>query len=88
MTFGIFVCIKCSGFHRELGTHITKVRSVQLDKWKMDDIKVYQQMNNEVANEFWEHKLSEPFHDKLQADDYRLGQFIRDKYEFKKMVEK
>lgn len=30
---GILVCIECSGIHRNLGTHISKVRSLELDDW-------------------------------------------------------
>jgi hypothetical protein len=31
--FGVLVCLKCAGFHRSLGTHITSVRAVKLDSW-------------------------------------------------------
>ena len=37
---GVFVCIKCAGIHRQIGVHISKVKSTQFDKWK----------NNELSN--------------------------------------
>jgi hypothetical protein len=38
---GVFLCIRCGGLHRSLGTHISKVKSVTLDKWTDDQIEVY-----------------------------------------------
>lgn len=37
---GILVCIACSGVHRSFGTHMSKVRSVELDDeiWKNENI--------------------------------------------------
>ena len=40
VTFGTFVCWDCSGIHRSLGAHISKVKSVQLDEWKDSDVQV------------------------------------------------
>ena len=34
INLGIMLCIECSGIHRGLGVHISKVRSVQLDDWE------------------------------------------------------
>lgn len=35
INLGVLVCIQCSGIHRSLGVHISKVRSLTLDK--LDD---------------------------------------------------
>ncbi len=33
INLGVFVCIKCSGCHREIGVHVTKIKSINLDLW-------------------------------------------------------
>lgn len=40
VNLGVFDCIKCAGIHRNLGVHISKVRSVTLDKWTDDQVEV------------------------------------------------
>ena len=37
---GCFLCIRCGGLHRKMGTHISKVKSITLDAWDDDMIKV------------------------------------------------
>ena len=33
VNFGVLVCIECSGIHRNLGTHLSRIRSLELDDW-------------------------------------------------------
>eukprot|EP00826_Nyctotherus_ovalis_P054992 TRINITY_DN726_c0_g1_i19.p2 TRINITY_DN726_c0_g1~~TRINITY_DN726_c0_g1_i19.p2 ORF type:complete len:112 (+),score=10.55 TRINITY_DN726_c0_g1_i19:79-414(+) len=40
-SFGVLICIRCSGFHRKLRTHVTKVRSLDLDRWTSDQLDLY-----------------------------------------------
>jgi len=60
INLGIVICIECSGIHRSLGTHISKVRSVTLDtnSFTPDVIDVLLKLGNGISNSIWEAKLS------------------------------
>ena len=50
---GVFLCINCSGIHRSLGTSISKIKSIKLDRWSSRDIKLLSSIGNKKANEYW-----------------------------------
>lgn len=54
LNLGALMCIECSGIHRNLGTHVSRVRSLDLDDWPIELIKVMSSIGNELANSVWE----------------------------------
>lgn len=77
---GCFICIRCSGIHRSMGTHISKVKSVDLDAWTDEQVELMIKWGNEKANWYWESKLPENY----VPNDLKIENFIRTKYEMKK----
>ena len=79
-TFGMFICLNCSGIHRALGTHVTLVRSVELDTWTDDQASTMEHVGNVTGNQFWESKVPKNFSRPSPQDRAHLEKFIHDKY--------
>ncbi|OLL23563.1 hypothetical protein NEOLI_004559 [Neolecta irregularis DAH-3] len=69
ISYGIFICLECSGQHRSLGTHISFVRSVTMDTWSDAQVKKMEIGGNAKVLEFFE-----------QSPEYLSSMSIKDKY--------
>ncbi|KAL1914829.1 uncharacterized protein VTP21DRAFT_7921 [Calcarisporiella thermophila] len=56
-SFGVLLCIECSGIHRSLGVHVSKIRSVTLDIWEPEAVDVMLQLGNTRINSIFESKI-------------------------------
>uniref|UniRef100_A0A8C2ICY4 ArfGAP with dual PH domains 2 n=1 Tax=Cyprinus carpio TaxID=7962 RepID=A0A8C2ICY4_CYPCA len=86
-TLGIFVCLNCSGTHRNLST-ISRIKSIRLDFWDDELVQFMKSNGNRAAKNFYE-KYVPVFYYQPQPDDCEVlrEQWIRAKYERKEFTE-
>jgi len=87
LNLGVLVCIECSGIHRNLGSHISRVRSLDLDEWPPGHIAVMTSLGNYIANSVWEARTP-PSHRKPGPESSREDKerYIQAKYDRKEWI--
>uniref|UniRef100_A0A7N8YDT0 Arf-GAP with coiled-coil, ANK repeat and PH domain-containing protein n=1 Tax=Mastacembelus armatus TaxID=205130 RepID=A0A7N8YDT0_9TELE len=90
INLGITLCIVCSGIHRSLGVHFSKVRSLTLDSWEPELIKLMCELGNTVINRIYEARIDEITIKKPHPSSPRGDKesWIRSKYVEKKFIQK
>jgi Arf-GAP/SH3 domain/ANK repeat/PH domain-containing protein len=89
INLAIILCIECSGIHRSLGTHISKVRSLTLDinSFTTDIVELLLLVGNRISNMVWEAKLDSSMKPTPQATREQRLKFITAKYVERAYVE-
>ncbi|KAJ5818263.1 hypothetical protein N7474_003854 [Penicillium riverlandense] len=89
INLGIILCIECSGIHRSLGTHISKIRSLTLDvhSFSNDIVEILLQIGNRVSNMIWEATLDQTLKPNAGSTREQRLRFITAKYVDRAYVE-
>uniref|UniRef100_A0A2K5ZRH4 Arf-GAP with coiled-coil, ANK repeat and PH domain-containing protein n=1 Tax=Mandrillus leucophaeus TaxID=9568 RepID=A0A2K5ZRH4_MANLE len=90
INLGVLLCIECSGIHRSLGVHCSKVRSLTLDSWEPELLKLMCELGNRAVNQIYEAQCEGPGSRKPTASSPRQDKeaWIKDKYVEKKFLRK
>ncbi|XP_006873744.1 PREDICTED: arf-GAP with GTPase, ANK repeat and PH domain-containing protein 3-like isoform X3 [Chrysochloris asiatica] len=83
LNLGALMCIECSGIHRHLGAHLSRVRSLDLDDWPPELLAVMTALGNALANSVWEGSLEGYAKPGPEACREEKERWIRAKYEQK-----
>ncbi|XP_035377113.1 arf-GAP with GTPase, ANK repeat and PH domain-containing protein 2 isoform X3 [Electrophorus electricus] len=86
LNLGALICIECSGIHRNLGTHLSRVRSLDLDDWPSELTKVLTAIGNHTANSVWETCTQGRQKPTPEATREQRESWIRAKYEQRAFV--
>ncbi|KAI6931440.1 ArfGap-domain-containing protein [Hortaea werneckii] len=84
---GIFLCMRCAGLHRKLGTHLSKVKSLSMDSWTSDQVESMKKTGNIASNQVFNPK-SVRADIPIDADEVEgaMERYIRRKYEHREFA--
>nr|XP_012631846.1 arf-GAP with coiled-coil, ANK repeat and PH domain-containing protein 3 isoform X2 [Microcebus murinus] len=90
INLGVLLCIECSGIHRSLGVHCSKVRSLTLDSWEPELLKLMCELGNSTVNQVYEAQCEGAGSRKPTASSPRQDKeaWIKDKYVERKFLQK
>jgi Arf-GAP with coiled-coil, ANK repeat and PH domain-containing protein len=86
LNLGVLVCIECSGVHRSLGVHVSKMRSLKLDSLTKPEARLLLAMGNDRVNSIWEAGVGQQqgWTKPVQGDSRQLkDNWIKSKYQWK-----
>jgi Arf-GAP/GTPase/ANK repeat/PH domain-containing protein 1/3 len=86
LNLGVIICIECSGIHRNLGTHLSRVRSLDLDEWPYELVILMTSIGNTVANSIWEANTQNRTRPSSASPREEKEKWIRAKYEQKAFI--
>nr|XP_033698507.1 arf-GAP with SH3 domain, ANK repeat and PH domain-containing protein 1 isoform X6 [Tursiops truncatus] len=78
---GILTCIECSGIHREMGVHISRIQSLELDKLGTSELLLAKNVGNSSFNDIMEANLPSPSPKPTPSSDMTVRkEYITAKY--------
>lgn len=88
INLGITLCIRCSGVHRSLGVHHSKVRSLTLDAWEPEIVKVMMELGNQIVNRVYEARVDGTIGGSVQRATENCERGVREAWIRSKYVDK